>query len=51
MNIDKIDQIEEILEKRASDELKRATAYHNGYMQACEDFARSMRAEIIEEEN
>lgn len=50
--IDKVNEITEQLESEASKklnaELKRAQAYHEGYVQACLDFGKIMRANISE---
>lgn len=37
MRIEKINEIVDMLEGKASKDLQRATAYHDGYVQACED--------------
>lgn len=52
MTVDKVYEIEEALEGKANIELQRATAYHKGYIQACEDFGRAIRQELfnVEEE-
>lgn len=46
---DKVHEITDALERRANIELQKATSYHKGYMQACEDFGREMRRMISEE--
>lgn len=45
--VDKVHEITDTLEHKANAELQKATAYHNGYMQACEDFGRAIRQELI----
>lgn len=49
MTEDKVYEIVEAIERKANVELQRAIAYHNGYIQACEDFGREMRRMISEE--
>ncbi len=48
MTEDKVYEIVEALERKANVELQRATAYHNGYIQACEDFGRAIRQELLD---
>ena len=48
MTEDKVHEIVEALERKANVELQRATAYHNGYIQACEDFGRAIRQELLD---
>lgn len=50
MTIDKIHEITDMLEQRAHSELQKATSFHNGYVQACEDFGRALRDEIYNDE-
>lgn len=47
--IEKVHEITDTLEHQANTELQKATSYHKGYMQACEDFGREMRRLISEE--
>lgn len=47
--VDKVHEITDTLEHQANTELQKATSYHKGYMQACEDFGREMRRLISEE--
>ena len=47
--VDKVHEITDTLEHQANTELQKATSYHKGYMQACEDFGREMRRMISEE--
>nr|WP_295681181.1 hypothetical protein [uncultured Lachnoclostridium sp.] len=42
------DQLESEASKKLNAEVKRAQAYHEGYVQACEDFGKIMRANISE---
>lgn len=44
--IDKVHEITDTLEGMANVKLQEATAYHKGYMKACEDFGREMRLYI-----
>lgn len=44
--IDKVSEIADTLEGMANMKLQEATAYHKGYVQACEDFGREMRLAI-----
>lgn len=46
---DKINEITDTLEQGASVKLTKATAYHEGYVQACEDFVRAMRLKLLDE--
>lgn len=49
--LDRIDEIANQLERNASiknaKEMERVQAYYEGYRQACEDFCRGMRSEVI----
>ena len=47
LTVDMIYEITDRLEHQAGIELQKATSHHEGYVQACEDFAREMRQEII----
>lgn len=51
--IDKVHEITDALEHKSNAELRstleKATAYHEGYVQACEDFGREMRRAISNE--
>lgn len=49
MTTDKICEITDMLQKAAGEKLRNAQAYYEGYVQACEDFSRNVRAELIEE--
>lgn len=49
MTTDKICEITDMLQKAAGEKLRNAQAYYEGYVQACEDFSRNIRAELIEE--
>lgn len=49
MTTDKIHEITDRLEKAAGKKFRNAQAYYEGYVQACEDFSRNIRAELIEE--
>ena len=49
LTIDRIHEITDMLEKRANDELQKSVSFHNGYIKACEDFGREIRAEIYDE--
>lgn len=49
--VDKVHEITDRLEHQAGIELQKATSYHKGYVQACEDFGREMRRVIGEERN
>lgn len=49
LTVDKVNEITDALEHKANAELQKATAYHNGFMQACEDFGRAIRQELIDE--
>jgi len=42
------DQLESESSKKLNYEMHRAQAYHDGYVQACEDFGRMMRSNISE---
>lgn len=44
--VDKVHEITDMLEHQAGIELQKATAYHKGYVQACEDFGRKIRQAI-----
>lgn len=46
----KVYEITDMLERKANTELQKATAYHEGYIQACEDFGREIR-DLIYEQN
>lgn len=52
--IDKVHEITDELERNAEKELensvKKAQAYKEGYVQACEDFNKKMRIAIINEQ-
>lgn len=48
--VDKVHEITDRLEHQAGIELQKATSYHKGYVQACEDFGREMRGMITEEQ-
>lgn len=50
LTLDKVYEITDMLERKANDELNKATAYHEGYIQACEDFGREIRLKLIEEQ-
>ena len=47
--IDKVHEITDELECKASEKLAKAQEYHRGYVQACEDFGREMRRVISNE--
>lgn len=47
LTVDMIYEITDRLEYQAGIELQKATSYHKGYVQACEDFGREMRQEIL----
>lgn len=49
--IDKSHEIADELQRIAAIKLSEARAYHDGYVQACEDFGRRLRQEIINEAN
>ena len=51
LTVDKVHEITDMLEHQANAKLNEATAYHNGYVHACEDFGRAIRQELIEEKN
>lgn len=48
--VDKVHEITNQLEsessKKLNSEIQRAQAYHDGYVQACEDFGKIMRSNI-----
>ena len=46
--VDQTHEIAVMLETQANIELQKATSYHNGYIQACEDFGRALRNSIYE---
>ena len=50
--LDKTHEITDGLEERAklkmNEEITKAKAYHDGYIQACEDFGKAMRQAISE---
>lgn len=48
--INKTHEITDELEHIAHQKLIEEQKYHEGYIQACEDFGRRMRAEIIQED-
>lgn len=47
LTVDMIYKITDRLEHQAGIELQKTTSYHKGYVQACEDFGRKMRQEIL----
>ena len=47
---DEVYEITDMLERKANDELNKATAYHAGYIKACEDFGREIRRRLLEEQ-
>lgn len=49
--IDMSHKITDKLQHEASMKLQREMAYHDGYIQACEDFGRRLRQSIYEENN
>lgn len=53
--LDTINEITNQLEHNASikkaKETEKIQAYYEGYVQACEDFGKRMRAELIEQSN
>ena len=49
--VDQTHEIADMLETQANIELQKATSYHNGYIQACEDFGRALRSNIENKEN
>lgn len=51
LTANELHEIADMLEHRANAKLNEATAYHNGYVQACEDFGRAIRQELIDEKN
>lgn len=44
------DKLEDIANKKLAEDIRKATEYRNGYVQACEDFGREMRRMISEEQ-
>lgn len=50
LTVDKVHEITDMLENQANDNLQKATAYHNGYVKACEDFGRVIR-DLLYEQN
>lgn len=50
LTVDKVYEITDMLENQANANLQKATAYHNGYVKACEDFGRAIR-DLLYEQN
>ena len=50
LTIDRIYEITDVLQQKANNELQKAVSFHNGYIQACEDFGRAVRSEILDHE-
>lgn len=46
--VDKVHEITDTLEHQAGIELQKATSFHKGYVQACEDFGREIRQLLYE---
>lgn len=46
--INKSNEITDMLQQASSKRLNEAQAYHEGYMQACEDFGRALRLEMYD---
>ena len=44
------DKLEDIANKKLAEDIRKATEYRDGYVQACEDFGREMRRMISEEQ-
>ena len=49
--VDQTHEIADMLETQANIELQKATSYHKGYIQACEDFGQALRSNIENKEN
>ena len=49
LTANELHEIADMLEHQANAKLNEATAYRNGYVQACEDFGRAIREKLIGE--